>query len=148
MASRKKMAVLVAERDGDWSEWIDSLRADVDDIAIVLQRMDESPAQLAFRVRSRVESLAGAELVTAALVGGDRWDAETLSARSLMIRAIVSQMVSTGTGRLFLDAGTHARRGQHAMQALASVVEDQLLDTGVDVRTMRGPTPAVVRRAA
>lgn len=152
MSSRKRTAVLVAERDGDWSKWVESLRGDADDIAIVLQRMGESPSELATRVRQRVQELQlGGDLVAAALVGGDRWDAETLSARSLMIRAIVNQMVASGRGQLFLDAGTHAGRSRHAMQALASVVEDQILDTGVEVLTAAAgpqPQPAPQRRAA
>lgn len=143
MSIRKRTAVLVAERDGDWSEWIESLRDDADDIAIVLQRMGESPAALATRVRERVEELDG-DLVAAALVGGDRWDPDTLSARSLMIRAIVTRMVTSGRGQLFLDAGAHAGRGRHAMQALASVVEDQVADTGVEICTAaRRPRPPV-----
>lgn len=148
MSSFPKIALLVAERDGDWSEWVESLRAEADDIAIVLQRVGESPAELATRVRARVATLSlEGDLVVAALVGGERWDSTTLSARSLMIRAMVSQMGSAVSSRLFLDAGARLGRGRHAMQALATVVADQTGDN-VDIVTTRGPFRAPVRRAA
>ena len=145
---RETTAVLVAERDGDWSDWVESLRGEADDIAVVLQRMGESPSAFATRVRERVQELrARGELVAAALVGGDRWDAETLSARSLMIRAIVAEMSPAHQGQLYLDAGRTAGRGRYAMQALASVVEDQI-PTGVDVLTAGPRVPVRTPRAA
>jgi len=151
MGSTKKTAVLVAERGGEWSEWVEPLRDEVDDIAIVLQRSGETPSELATRVRERVGELQlEGELVAAALVGGDRWDPDTLSARSLMIRAIVSQMVPSSRGRLFLDGGERVGRGRHAMQALAAVVEDQV-GGGVSVMTRRPavqPAMAPAARAA
>lgn len=153
MSVPSRIAVVVAERDGDWSPWIESLGDEVDDVTVVLQRQGESPSALATRVRQRVSELEG-DLVAAALVGGSSWDSETLSARSLMIRAVVSQMVASGRGQLFLDAGAHVGRSRHAMQALASVVEDQIVDTGVDVLTTRperraaSERPAAQRRAA
>lgn len=141
MSRTKKTAVLVAERGGEWSEWVEPLREDVDEFAIVLQRQGESPSELATRVRERVAELQlEGELVAAALVGGDRWDPDTLSARSLMIRAMVSQMVPTGRGRLFLDGGERAGRGRHAMQALAAVVEDQV-GGGIAVSTQSPNVP-------
>lgn len=147
MNGKKRTAVLVAERDGDWNEWVESLRDEAEDIAVVLQRMGESPSAFATRVRERVQSLrAEGELVAAALVGGDGWDAEILSARSLMIRAIVAEMVPANRGQLFLDAGSTSGRGRYAMQALASVVEDQI-PAGVGVITS-GPRPMTRRRQA
>ncbi|HJL18010.1 MAG TPA: hypothetical protein RMH99_20270 [Sandaracinaceae bacterium LLY-WYZ-13_1] len=151
MSYSKRTAVLVAERDGDWSDWVESLRLEADDIAIVLQRMGESPSELATRVRERVQGLrCEGHLVAGALVGGERWDSDTLSARSLMIRAMVSQMVVSGRGQLFLDGGSQSGRGRHAMQALASVVEDQIRDTGVEVHTSAGApgAPEAPRRYA
>lgn len=147
MSGKKTTAVLVAEREGDWNDWVESLRDDAEDIAIVLQRMGESPSAFATRVRARVQELhAEGELVAAALVGGDRWDSETLSARSLIIRAIIAEMAPAHQGQLFLDAGSTSGRGRYAMQALASVVEDQI-PAGVDVVTA-GPRVPVRRHAA
>ena len=121
MSRLPKIGLLVAERDSDWSEWIEPLRGEVHDIAIVLQRMGETPSELATRVRARVAELAGkGELVSAALVGGECWDSDTLHARSLMIRAVLSHMMGSADGTLYLDAGDKAGRSRHAMQALAS----------------------------
>ena len=151
MSRNKKTAVLVAEREGDWSSWVEPLRGEVDDIAIVLQRMGETPSELATRVRERVGEIASScEVVAAALVGGERWDPDTLNARSQIIRAIVSHMASIDEGRLYLDAGTSAGRSRHAMEAIASVVADHV-GSHVDIVTTHGPRPrpaAAGRRAA
>lgn len=147
-SSIRKTALLVAEREGDWSRWVEPLRDEADDIAIVLQRMGETPAELAARVRARVEELTErGELVAAALVGGDRWDPDIIAARSQMIRAIVSQMATIDAGRVYLDAGPAAGRSQHAMQAIASVVTEQI-GGHVAIVTMQGPRPLPARRRA
>lgn len=136
MSSVGKMAVLVAERDGDWSGWVDPLREECDDVVVVVQRRGESASELATRVRERVQKLQlEGDIGAAALIGGATWDDATLSARALMVRAIVTPMVSAGGGRVYLDGGARSRRGRHAMAALAAVVEDQLARTGVDVVT-------------
>jgi hypothetical protein len=144
-------AVLVSERDGEWSGWVAPLREHSDDVAVVVQRMDETTGEFATRVRARIlEIQKDTEIVAAALVGGSSFDDRTLSARALMVRAIVSPMVGSGGGSLFLDGGARGR-GRHAMQALASVVGDQLTTTGVVISTACPapvPPPAQVRRAA
>jgi len=150
MSINPQTGLLVAERDADWSEWIEPLRGEVHDIAIVLQRLGESPAELATRVRARVTEMSEkGELVAAALVGGQCWDPDTLNARSLMIRAIVSHMAvpEEASSTLYLDAGDKAGRSRHAMHALASVVSEQIAD-GVEIVTTNGPRPAPARRRA
>lgn len=144
-----KTAVLVAERDSDWSGWVEPLGAESDDVVVVVQRRGEAPGELATRVRARVLELGlEGEISAAALVGGASWDDATLSARALMVRAIVNQMVASGRGRVFLDGGATAGRGRHAMAALAAVVDDQLAQTGVDVVTASAAEPQPLRRAA
>lgn len=131
-----KMAVLVAERDSEWSGWVEPLGGESDDVVVVVQRRGETPGELATRVRERVQELRlEGEITAAALVGGASWDDKTLSARALMVRAIVNEMVSAGGGRVYLDGGASTGRGRHAMAALAAVVETQLAQTGVDVVT-------------
>ncbi|MFK7986766.1 MAG: hypothetical protein AB8I08_12145 [Sandaracinaceae bacterium] len=148
MANSKTLAVLIAEQNAGWGGWLDSLRAEADEVAVVLQRQGESPSALAMRVRACIEEKGrDSRLLAAALVGADGFDSSTLGSRSLMIRTLVSEMVASGEGQLFLDAGTSSGRGRFAMQALASVVEDQIVDTGVNVMTVRGPQ-RTIRRAA
>ena len=148
MSRQSKIGLLVAERDADWSEWIEPLRGEVHDIAIVLQRMGETPSELATRVRARVSELAGkGEVVAAALVVGECWDSDTLNARSLMIRAVLSHMMGSEAPTLYLDAGEKAGRSRHAMQALASVVSEQI-GNAVEIVTTHGPTAVPARRAA
>lgn len=139
-------ALLVAERDSDWSGWVEPLREEAHDVVVVLQNRGETSAELATRVRERVQELRDkGEIAAAALVGGASWDETTLSARALMVRAIVTQMVSSGGGRVYLDGGGRSGRGRHAMAALASVVDEQLGQTGVDVVTAsRSHTPSEI----
>lgn len=151
MSTEGKLALLVAERDGDWSGWVEPLRAESEDVVVLVQRRGESASEFATRVRERVHTLClEGDIGAAALVGGSTWDDATLSARALIVRAIVTPMVSTGAGRVFLDSGARAGRGRHAMAALAAVVEDQLGRTGVNVVTASSvdAQPDRFRRAA
>lgn len=148
MNSVGKVAVLVAEQGSEWSGWVEPLRAESSDVVVVVQRRAETPGELATRVRERVRELRlEGEITAAALVGGASWDTATLSARALMVRAIVTQMVGAGGGTMYLDGGGRAGRGRHAMAALAAVVEDQLGQTGVDVVTASAE-PQPLHRAA
>jgi hypothetical protein len=145
MMSTGKTALLVAEREGDWSAWVEPLREQSEDVTVVLQRQGESSAELASRVRARVEELAQAgEIVAAALVAGPSFDNETLAARTRMVRAIVGPMAASGGGQLFLDGGARSGRGRHAMQALASALEGYV---GESVLVSAGVAQPV-RRAA
>jgi hypothetical protein len=149
MSRIAKTGVLVAERGADWSGWVEPLQAESDDVTVILQRCGESPGAFATRVRARVQELrAEGELVAASLVGAARWDDATLSARALVVRTIVTEMVGAGGGRVYLDAGARAGRGRHAMRALAAVVEDQVARTGVDLVTTTGAVAAPVREVA
>lgn len=145
-----KTAVLIAEHDSEWIGWVDPLRSESEDVVVVVQRRGESAGELATRVRERVRALRlEGEITAAALVGGPCWDDRTLSARALMVRAIVNEMVSAGGGRMYLDGGVQIGRGRHAMAALAAVVESQLAQTGVDVVTASAAAqPQPLRRAA
>ncbi|MCA9605993.1 MAG: hypothetical protein KC619_10385, partial [Myxococcales bacterium] len=75
------------------------------------------------------------------------WDSDTLNARSLMIRAVLSHMMGSEAPTLYLDAGEKAGRSRHAMQALASVVSEQI-GNAVEIVTTHGPTAVPARRAA
>lgn len=144
-----KTAVLVAESGCEWSGWVERLGTEADDVVIVVQRKGETLGELATRVRERVHELRlESEISAAALVGGDAWDEATLSARALIVRAIVTQMVSSGAGRVYLDAGAQPGRGRHAMAALASVVDDQVAHTGVSVLTSSAEQQRSLRQAA
>ena len=149
MLSGKKIAVLVAERGADWSGWLDHLEAEADGLAVLLQRDDESQAELATRARARVEHIAAAaEIVSTTLVGGELVDTDTLAARSLVVRAALTHMDPRGHGRIHLDAGDFAGRSRFAMRALASVVEEQVGRSTISVETTRGANPTPRRRAA
>jgi len=132
---RGELAVLIAETESDWGDWLSSLRCEAEDVVVLVQRPSESSHSFATRVRARVQDLRDGEIVAAALAGGNHWDADVLAARSVMLHAVVSQMVTHGRGRVFLDSGAQASRARHAMQAIADAVDDQVAQTGVEVFT-------------
>lgn len=130
------MAVLVAERDGEWGGWVDQLRTTASAVRVIAQRPSESASAFASRVRSeaqRLDVLVG----DAVLVGGPVCDPETLAARALIVRALTSKMPADA--RLHLDG---AGRARFAMEALAQIVSDQLHASGVEVVTERAPAVA------
>ena len=94
----------------------------------------ETPT-FAARVRARVQDVRDGEIVAAAMVGGNHCDAGVIAARSSMLHAVVSQMVTVGRGQVFLDGGSGSGRARHSMQAIADALEEQVAHTGVDVFT-------------
>jgi len=134
-AALHRVALVVAEREGDWQAWVDELRRSTPDVAVMVQRQGEAATAFAMRVRAKVTELdAEGGLVDAvAFVGGERFDDQILGSRLLAIRALVSGMVHAGGGRLVLDSGPRSGRARFAMVALAAAVADQVRGTGVSV---------------
>jgi hypothetical protein len=132
---RGEMAILIAELDSEWGDWLSSLRCEADDVLVLVQRPSESSPAFAARVRARVQDVRDGEIVAAALVGGNHCDAGVIGARSSMLHAVVSQMVTVGRGQVFLDGGSGWGRARHSMQAIADALEEQVAHTGVDVFT-------------
>lgn len=132
-----KTAILIAERDADWKPWARDLHARVDTVRVITQDERETSGAFAKRVREELGTVHG-RVVMAVLTGGHGFDADVLTSRSLIVRSVAAHMAE---GTLLLDSGTGRQR--FAMQALASVVEDQLAGTGVQVVT-DAPRPATV----
>lgn len=144
MGSRyDRRAILIAESDSSFDGWTTALGAYADAVDTVVQRPDETPTSFALRVRALVRGFAErGDLAAAAVIGGRDWDSDILTARSTILRAVVSQMLHAGDGRVFLDGSGAVGRGRFAMQALATVFEDQLGDQGVELITTQGPAAA------
>ncbi|MGF1470004.1 MAG: hypothetical protein ACFCGT_28110 [Sandaracinaceae bacterium] len=141
--------MVFAELGSSWAEWLATLAVDADDVLVVQQEAGEPPAAFATRARSRVvEASLDGDVTAAALVGGPRWDADILASRSLMLRAIVTQMGPESVGTVFLDDAAAEGAGRFAMQALATVVEDQVGSRGAEIVTTQGPAEAERRVAA
>jgi hypothetical protein len=133
-------AVLVAERDSEWQDWADQLRATADVVRVIAQRPNESASAFASRVRSEMQRTEGT-VDEAVLAGGLACDPEVLSARALVVRALTARMPA---GRLHLDGTDRTRL---AMEALAQLVSDQLQASGVSVVTDRAPVAPVAPAA-
>lgn len=136
------MAVLVAERDGEWEGWADQLRTTASAVRVISQRPSESASAFAGRVRAEMQRIEGM-VEDAVLVGGPVCDPEVLASRAVVVRALTSRMQVEGV--LHLDGAGKAR---FAMEALAQIVSDQLQATGVSVVTERAPMVAPVAPAA
>lgn len=134
------IAVLVAERDGEWEAWAQHLRSTASDVRVIAQRPSEPASAFAARVRAEMRGLeeGGGPIVSdAVLVGGLACDPEVLGARVLVVHALTSQMPVAS--RLHLDG---AGRSRLAMEALAQIVSEQLEAAGVWVLTERAPQAA------
>jgi len=130
------MAVLVAERDGEWEGWVDQLRTTASAVRVIAQRPSETASAFASRVRTEMQRIEG-PIDEAVLVGGPTFDPEVLGSRALVVRALTSRMQVAGL--LHLDGAGKAR---FAMEALAQIVSDQLQASGVSVVTERAPAVA------
>ena len=143
-------AVIVCERGADWAPWVERFRRDCDDVVVVSQRGRESSSQLVARVRDTLAELDAVDgrTVKAALlgggvlVGGGVLGAETLGARSSIIRALVSRVAAGGGGTLYL--GAHGGGGDGtSMAALAATVRELVRGAGVVVCHTIAPLPEV-----
>ncbi|MCB9618703.1 MAG: hypothetical protein H6724_04520 [Sandaracinus sp.] len=126
------VSLVVAELGSPWESWVERFATGTPDVLVVVQEPGESVDRWAMRVRSQVAGLEAqnACLARAVVVAGPP-TAQTLSARSLAIKALVGPMVASGEGTVILDGNTADRFG---MMALAQTVEMQVAGTGVTVR--------------
>ncbi len=130
--TRPATSLIVAERNSDWTPWVDRFKADAPDVVVILQEKDEKTNDFAVRVRDKVRELVAEERAPswATLVGGGRTDSQVLESRSLMLRAIASEMAKGPGGRVLLsDAGAD----RYTMAALASAVQMSVRGTSVTV---------------
>lgn len=126
------LAMVIAERGSDWESWVDQLRREADDVCLIVQQPGETVAELAARVRQRVDALQPYEaLGKAVVVSGGRVDQDAVAARSLAIRAIVAPMVRAGHGNVVLASNAKDR---FSMMGLASTVASMIRGTGVDIQ--------------
>lgn len=131
-SQQNRVSMVVAERDSDWSRWVERFRFHTPDVVVVTQRPGEKVAAFATRVRARVAELEdqGSQVDRAVIVGGGRTDRDALAARSLAIRALASAMAHQGGGDLLLDDRGADR---YSMHALAFTVAELVRGTGVTV---------------
>lgn len=133
-------SMIVAERGGDWARWVERFREDTPDVVVVLQHEGESMAQLAARVRERLDAMvtAGAMPANAVVVGGGRTDQVTLASRATILRSIAKAMAAFGGGSVQLDS---SGADKYSMVALAAATSMMVQGTGVRVTAGAGPQP-------
>ena len=126
----QRTAIVVAEHGSAWRRWVERFRVGTPDLVVFAQRDGEELLDLALRVRTGVQAMQdeGMGICRAVVAGGDRVDAEALSARALAIRALVGPMVREGEGTVILDG---VGSGATGMAALATTVAAQVHGTGV-----------------
>jgi hypothetical protein len=126
----RETALVIAERGSDSLAWFERFSEQSAEVVLVQQQKNESAADFATRVRTRVEEIdaAGQSLTRAVIAGAGRMDKAVLQARSLVIRAVVGPMVRAGGGEVVLDSTGPDR---FSMQGLAMSVAEMLRGTGV-----------------
>ncbi len=129
-------AVLIAERDSQWRGWAARLGAG-GPVRVLAQGEAETTMAFALRVRAELETAGAVD--TAVLAGGTTHDAEALAARALLVQSIAAHM-PVEAGHILLDGGI-SDRGRFAMEALASVVADQLHGIHVVTAERRSARP-------
>lgn len=141
MTSRSSDSVwmVVAEHGSDWAPWAERLRNPAGDLLVVLQQAGEPVAELAGRVRERLERVqsAGRRLDRAVIVAGIGGEG-TLPGRTQVVRALTHGLQDGGGGELVLDGHDSDR---FTMRAIAQAVAESMRGSGVRVRHAGSPAP-------
>jgi hypothetical protein len=134
----QNVAIIVAERGGEWLSWARALRANRDSTIVLAQSSLEDDASFAERVSERLRRLERTRTLVqdAAFVGGDRSDAQAQVQRTAILRRLSTLLSLDGRStRLYLDAA--ARQGQRSlrlMRALGWTIADLSRGSGLSVR--------------
>lgn len=142
MAKDLTQTLIVAERGSDAGRVRDVSRNSLESL-VIEQDPAESIAAFALRVRAEATAMEreGQAATCVVVVGGGRADADTVSARSLMIRSLASTMLRASGGELVLESDGSPDR--YTMAALAATTAEQLRGSNVGIRHRD-----VARRAA
>ncbi|MEM9194265.1 MAG: hypothetical protein AAGF12_34130 [Myxococcota bacterium] len=124
-------ALIIAERNANWTPWAERFR--LPDVTILVQRKNEKHDGFVSRVRVKIGELeaAGEMPQQAVVVGGGRIDPKAVGSRSTLVRALTTAMSRHGGGVVELDDSGPDR---YAMAAIASTVGMLARGSGVRVK--------------
>lgn len=148
MATVSKLAVIVAQHGADVSSCL--VRQGDGPYEVVTQEAEETPSQLAHRVRDRLAHLAeaGCRVHSASFVARADFDVRDVLAAAGLVRSLVAAMVAVGAGQVHLYAQPSDLQTRYAITALADAINEQLQGTGVALHTdLHAPVVETSRRA-
>ena len=148
----RSATLVVIEFGACWPRWLEPNGPS--DMAVVGQHYEGPPSSLVLQVESRVGRLltGGWHINQIVLVSNGQSGLEALSARSLLTRRLLGQLLLAGGGELVLTVRAElGPRACETLTALCASLQQTALPSGVSlcVRVVeREPTLAVVKPAA
>lgn len=142
----RSATLVVIEFGASWPRWLEPNGPG--DMAVVAQHYEGPPSSLVVQVESRVGRLltGGWHINEIVLVSNGQTDLEALSARSLLTRRLLGQLLLAGGGGLVLTVREElGRRACETLTALCASLQQTALPDGVSLCARvveREPTPA------
>lgn len=128
----RSATMVVIEFSAAWPRWLKPAMGG--DMAVVAQHYEGHPSSLVTQVASRMTRLeaVGWALNDVVLVSNGRIDADSIAARSILARGLLSRLRHIGGGRLTLTVDDRlGRRASSDVRSLASAMESSLPGSGV-----------------
>ncbi len=128
----RSATMVVIEFSAAWPRWLKP--AVGGDMAVVAQHYEGHPSSLVTQVASRMTRLEGVgwSLNDIVLVSNGRTDPDSIAARSILARGLLSRLRHIGGGRLTLTVDERlGRRASSDLRSLASSLESSLNGAGV-----------------
>lgn len=120
-------SLVVIEFSASWPRWLKPTQNG--DMAVVAQHYEGHPSSLVTQVASRTTRLeaVGWSLGTIILVSNGRSDADSIAARSILARGLLSRLRVRGRGELQLTVDEkHGKRAVASLRALGLSLEQSL----------------------
>jgi hypothetical protein len=117
----KHATLVIIEYGALWPRWLNPNR--LGDIAVIAQHYEGPPHSLVTQVENRLTRLVVGQwlIESAILVSNGRTDLESLGARSIVARGVLSHLKKDGGQRLVLAVSPE--RGERACKTLAALVD-------------------------
>jgi hypothetical protein len=126
---------VVVEQGADWHGSATERSVSATGRAMVFQQPSETPAELALRVRRRVQLLrhSSTPVELAVVAASDATDDATFQARCQIAQALLSTM-GAGTARLVFEApASISNDGRHELLSIAGTLTGQLHGSQIEV---------------
>lgn len=124
MQKARSATMVVIEFSAAWPKWLKPTGGG--DMAVVAQHYEGPPSSLVTQVATRTTRLeaVGWSLDSIVLVSNGRSDPESVAARSVLARGLLSRLRSRGHGELILTVDEKlGRRAEAAVRALGASLE-------------------------
>lgn len=135
----RSATMVVIEFSAAWPRWLKP--AVGGDMAVVAQHYEGHPSSLVTQVASRMTRLEGVgwALRDIVVVSNGRTDADSIAARSILTRGLVSRLRHVGGGHLTLTVDEKlGRRASSDLRSLAASLESSLPGTRVGLTARVG----------